>query len=194
MTCPDTHQRSELMTRTKIFALLLTAAAFALLLPGCGDKDKEKKRQDSALEKTAGLKKRFTQLSTTLDQLERETEIQKQKIGAARSELQAIRDMLANTRPKDLALAELATTGVVRVVEAEPIVAHSEATVSEEEKDAAQDSVFRTLVILLFLIGSAVFIGKLWMDRDKAASRSSAYGRPPEEPRSGQDQVQPPLT
>src|SRR5690348_643296 len=73
-------------------SIMVLMPVLLLLFAGCGDDQEaarkaEKERSKSALNKLAGLKMRFQQLDATLSQLESESDIQKQKVSAAKAEL-----------------------------------------------------------------------------------------------------------
>lgn len=156
-----------------ILTLLAVAVCCAMMLSACGDDEKDKKSKDKkAISSAPGLKKRFLQLNDTLIQLDRESDIQKQKIASARAELQAIHDMLATEKLEQLGLEELSTTAVAVV----PASKREARKASEADKENARDGVFGTLTILLFALFAIVYIGKLWKDRDYAPSTVPQYG------------------
>jgi hypothetical protein len=157
----------------KQLAKWLPFALLMLVLTGCGDDgDRKKKNKDTDRKSAPGLGLRFTQVHAQLDALEREAELQKKHIAAARAELQAIQNVLANTKLDDISAADLLTTGVAGVPAAER---PAKVKQTEDEKDDATNRVFKTLAILLFLLFAVVYIGKLWRDREYAPATPESY-------------------
>ena len=184
----------------KSLAVLGAIVLCTAILNGCGGDrhDKKDKEKRSALGAEPGLKQRFVQLGSTLDQLERESNIQKQKISSAKNELQAIHDMLAQSKMEELGLAEFATTGVAVV----PAYTPKTVTSDVDHKEAARNSVFGTLTIIFFGLFTIVYLGKLWKDREYAPSTvakpasdpvaSSSYYTPASDGGTGESSTRPP--
>jgi hypothetical protein len=156
-----------------ILSLLAVGICCATLLCACGDDEKEKKAKDKkALNAAPGLKKRFIQLDNTLTQLDRESDIQKQKIASARAELQSIHDMLAQGKLEQLGLEEFSTTAVSVV----PVSTRESRKANPAEKEEAQNKALGVVSVVLFTLFLIVYFGKLWKDRDYAPSHAPEYG------------------
>lgn len=154
---------------TRYFGALLSACSLLILVTGCGE-DKKDQEAKSALNKMPGLKKRLNQLDNTLDQMERETDIQRQRIRAAKEEVDLLRKMFARGRTADFTFDAVSSGALVSVISApQPVV---ERDTGEEDREDARDSFFRALVILLFGLFSGVYLIKLYRDRSNAPDRT----------------------
>lgn len=150
----------------RYFPLLIATCLSVFLLSACGDKKEDDK---SALNKAPGLKKRLAQLDNTLDQLERETQIQQQRIKAAKNEVDLLREMFTRGRQSQFMFDEASTATVISLTPM-GMPESSQKAPSEGDRESARDRFFETLVILLFGLFAGVYLIKLYRDRANAPS------------------------
>lgn len=159
MMMPQMFRRSAALRMTFIVVA-------AMLLAGCSeDKPKQKSEKDnrSAQEKVLILKQRFQQLESSLDDMQRDLEIQKKQIESTREIVKSIRHSLVKGGLKGYNLDNVSTT--------DPLVLNAVAlqkerdqnkVKKEEEKKASENRLFNGLLLFIFfLIVVALFVVSL---------------------------------
>lgn len=159
MMMPQMFRRSAALRMTFIVVA-------AMLLAGCSeDKPKQKSEKDnrSAQEKVLILKQRFQQLESSLDDMQRDLEIQKKQIESTREIVKSIRHSLVKGGLKGYNLDNVSTT--------DPLVLNAVALQKErdqnkvkkdEEKKASENRLFNGLLLFIFfLIVVALFVVSL---------------------------------
>lgn len=150
------------------------AGAVALLLTACGGSDRKtetREKERPRISRYETLVVRIDQMQQTLEQLEQENEIQRNRLAAAKGDLAVIRDTVIGRKG---AAGERITTTIV--VKQEP--ARADVT---EDRRAAENRTLSTILLLCFLAIVILFIGKLWRDRSHPGE---AAGYQPAQPPS----------
>ena len=145
-----------------------------LCLAACGDdRDKKDNDDDSRRDKARAvvgrvqaLNARLNQLEDTLDQLDQETQIQRNRISAAKGDLAVIRETIAAAEGRAARYLDDDSTEAA-------ILRHSrsdrrDSEEREREREEAENRTMSTVLLLAFLAVVIIFGGKLWRDRARA--------------------------
>lgn len=150
----------------------LAIAALSFALVACGGSDEKKKDSNDRKEKArvvaskvSALQARIDQLEDTLEQLDRETEIQQNRISAAKGDLAVIRETIDAAEAQtahylDRASSQTAIARKIRDSRREDD--------RKQEREEAENSTLSTVLLLCFLAIVIIFGGKLWRDRSRA--------------------------
>lgn len=137
-----------------------------MLLAGCSeDKPKPKSDKDNrtAQEKVLILKQRFQQLESSLDDMQRDLEIQKKQIDSTREVVKSIRHSLVKGGLKGYNLDNVSTTDplVLNAVALQKVRDQNKEK-KEEEKKSSENRMFNGLLLFVFfLIVVALFVVSL---------------------------------
>lgn len=161
----------SLSTRwTRLFLLALSATA---LLAGCGGSDgkpeetsaEQEDKSKPAYERVAILRNRFDQLESSLNEMERDLEIQKKRIDQTRETAMAIKRSLVRGNLKGYSIDTITSDPAIL----QAIEKHKEKKADDKEKEQikkkSESKFFSGLVIILIIVFLIVVLAVAWKER-----------------------------
>ncbi len=139
------------------------------IFSGCGSDDKktddEKDEKKPAYERVVILKQRFTQLENSLDEMERDLEIQKKRIDSTRETAKSIKRSLLKGNLKGYSMDTVSSDPLVITAMEKRQEKAQEKEAKQEKKSESDDLIFNILLITLFLIFLVVLFVVAFKDR-----------------------------
>ncbi len=167
------------------FRTLLVLSSM-LLFAGCGsDENKEEKKDDDKkppYERVVILKERFDQLETSLDEMERDLEIQKKRIEKTRETAKAVKRSLLKGNLKGYSIDTISTDPVVIAALEKRVDKDNKDKVEEAEEEESENFLLNTLLMIAFVI---LLIAIFWValrDRNQTPPYDLGGGDQPNSP------------
>jgi uncharacterized membrane protein len=159
-----------------IFPVRIFLGLFAslLLLGGCGSDDKKEDKKDDedkkpAYERVVILKERFDQLENSLDEMERDLQLQKKRIESTRETAKSIKRSLLKGNLKGYSLDTISTDPMVLRAVDKRIEKDQEKEAKEDAKEENDDLILNSLLIILFVIFIIIIFIVALRDRNQGS-------------------------